>query len=132
MLYPITPKLPMREKKQRTEKTLWCSGYHYSTTLFNKARTQVLCRFKSCSQCVRDWRWWRSLTMVLAGNKAKCLSSVNHTIKTIHSSSKSTSKLKLILLMTPPWSRIIQCSFESQINFHWDLHHTHWKQALLI
>ena len=24
-------------KKQRTEKTLWCSGYHYSTTSFNKA-----------------------------------------------------------------------------------------------
>ena len=31
----------------------WCSGYRYCTTSFNKAWTQVLCRFKSCSQRVR-------------------------------------------------------------------------------
>ena len=35
-------------------------------------------------QCVGDSRWWGSLTMVPAGNKAKHLSSVNHTTKTIH------------------------------------------------
>ena len=46
-------------------------------------------------RCVGDSRWWGSLTMVLAGNKAKHLSSVNpwrynyismvnHTTKTIH------------------------------------------------
>ena len=60
----------------------WCSGYHYCTSL-NKAWTQVLRRFKFC--------WWRvgdsgcgwSLTMVLAGNKAKRLSSFNHTTKKI-------------------------------------------------
>ena len=41
---------------------------------------QFLRRFKSCSQCVRDSRWWGSLTIVAAGNIAKCLSSVNSTI----------------------------------------------------
>ena len=48
-----------------------CSVYHYCTTSFNKAWTQVLRRIKS-------------LTMVPAGNKAKRLSSVNYTIKIIH------------------------------------------------
>ena len=62
----------------------WCSGCHYCTTPFNQAWTQVLCRFKPCSRRVGDSRWWRSLTMVLAGNKAKRLSSVNHTTKTNH------------------------------------------------
>ena len=28
--------------------TIYCSGYHYCKTSFSKARTQVLCRFKSC------------------------------------------------------------------------------------
>ena len=30
---------------------------HYCTTSFNKARTQVLRRFKSCSRRVGDSRW---------------------------------------------------------------------------
>ena len=38
-------------------------------------------RFKPCSRRVGDSRWWGSLTMVPAGNKAKRLSSVNHTTK---------------------------------------------------
>ena len=54
------------------------------TTSFNLAWTQVLRGFKPCSRRVGDSRWWRSLTMVPAGNKAKRLSSVNHTTKTIH------------------------------------------------
>ena len=58
--------------------------YYYCPNLFNKAWTQVLHRFKSCSWCVGDSRWWRSLTMVLTGNKAKYLLSVNHTTKAIH------------------------------------------------
>ena len=62
----------------------WCSGYHYCTTSFNKDWTQVLHSFKSCSRSVGDSRWWRSLTMAPAGNKAKRLSSVNHTTKSIH------------------------------------------------
>ena len=33
---------------------LWCSGYHYYTTLFNKAWTQVLHHFKSFLQRVID------------------------------------------------------------------------------
>ena len=43
--------------------------------------------FKPCSRRVGDSWWWGSLTIVPAGNKAKRLSSVNHTTKTIHSSS---------------------------------------------
>ena len=62
----------------------WCSGYHYFTTLFKKAWTQVLHRFKPCSRRVGDSRWWGSLIMVVARIKAKRLSSVNHTTKTIH------------------------------------------------
>ena len=46
--------------------------------------TQVLRRFKFYSRRVGDLRWWRTLTMVPAGNKVKCLSSVNHATKTIH------------------------------------------------
>ena len=48
----------------------WCSGYDYCTISFNKAWTQVLHRFKSCSQYVEDSWWWGFLTMVPAGNKA--------------------------------------------------------------
>ena len=47
----------------------WCSGYHYGTTSFNKAWTDILCRLKSCSRHARDFRWWESLTVVPAGNK---------------------------------------------------------------
>ena len=43
---------------------LWCNGYHYCTTSFNQAWTQVLRRFKPCSRRVGDSRWWGSLTMV--------------------------------------------------------------------
>ena len=59
---------------------LWCSGYHYCTTSFNEAWTKVLHSFKSCSRLVRDSRWWRFLSMVPSGNKAKRLLPVNHTI----------------------------------------------------
>ena len=36
---------------------LWFSGYQYCTTSFNKAGTQVLRTFKSCSRRVGDLRW---------------------------------------------------------------------------
>ena len=48
---------------------LRCSSYHYCTTSFNKAWTQVLHRFKSCLLHVRDLWWWGSLTMVPARNE---------------------------------------------------------------
>ena len=48
----------------------WCSGYHCCSTSFSKAWTQVLRRFKSCSRSVGVSRWWGSLTVVPAGNKA--------------------------------------------------------------
>ena len=40
-------------------------------------------RFKSCSRCIGDSQWWRSLTMVPAGNIAKHLSPVNRNTETI-------------------------------------------------
>ena len=46
--------------------------------------TAQLLHCTSCSPSVGDSRWRGSLTMVPAGNKAKRLSSVNHTTKTIH------------------------------------------------
>ena len=52
----------------------WCSGYHHCTTSFNKAWTQLLRRFKTCSQCAGNLRWWESLAIVPAGNKVKRLS----------------------------------------------------------
>ena len=61
----------------------WCSDYHYCPTSFNKAWTQVLRRFKSCTRCVGDSRWWGSPTMVLALKKGKCFSSNNHTTNAI-------------------------------------------------
>ena len=42
---------------EKTPVVARCSGYHYCTTSFNKAWTQVLYMFKSCSQRVRDSRW---------------------------------------------------------------------------
>ena len=45
--------------------------------LFVSAHVQILLS-------VGDSWWWGSLTMVPAVNKAKCLSSVNHTTKTIY------------------------------------------------
>ena len=44
----------------------------------------LLRRFKSCSQRVRDLRWWEFLTVLPARNKAYRLSSVNHSAKSIH------------------------------------------------
>ena len=42
--------------------------------------------FKNRKGLDLDSRWWGSLTIVPAGNKAKCLSWVNHTAKAIHQS----------------------------------------------
>ena len=56
---------------ERNMKTVWpwFSGYHYCTTSFNKAWTQVMYRLKFCSLSVGDSRWWGSLTMIPGGNK---------------------------------------------------------------
>ena len=55
-----------------------------TTAQFQPSRNSGSAQVRTCSQHVRDSRWWGSLTMVPAGNKTKCLSSVNHTTKTIH------------------------------------------------
>ena len=51
---------------------------------FSKSWTQVLCWFKSCAWRVKDLQWWKSLTIVPVGNKAKRVLSVNNSEKTIH------------------------------------------------
>ena len=43
-----------------------------------------LCHAQLQFWCVRDLQWWGSLTVVPAGKKAKPISSVKHTAKTIH------------------------------------------------
>ena len=103
----------------------WCSGYHYCTTSFKKAWIQVLRRFKSCSRRVGDSRWWGSLTMVPAGNKAKRLSSVNHTTKIIHHHHHqlSTAIAWISVGVCIKWNKIdfvitLQCRQESSSKFH--------------
>ena len=88
-------------------KAPWCSGYHYCTTWFNKAWTQVQRKFKSCLWSVGDSRWWGSLAIVPAGNKAKRLSSVNHTTKNNSSSFRNVdlaghlTKFQAAVLLAP-------------------------------
>ena len=73
---------------------LWCCG----VVVVSTAWTQVLCRFKSCLQGAGDsWRWG-SVTMILAGSKAKCLPLVNHTTKTFH------HHHSVYTLLNPPFS----------------------------
>ena len=73
----------------------WCSGYHYCTTSFIKAWTEVLRRFKSCSQRVGNSRWRGSLTMVPAGNKAPPFVG-----QTYHKNSSSLSSSKNIYIFS--------------------------------
>ena len=76
----------------------WCSGYHYCTTSSIKAWTQVPHRFKFCSRRVGNLRWWGSLSMVPAGNKATRLSSVNNTTKTIYHQSRTLLSSEFTIL----------------------------------
>ena len=102
----------------------WCSGYHYCTASFNKAWTQILRRFKSCSRCVGDSRWWGSLTVVLAGNKTKRLSSVNHTPKTIdlhHQNSFPVIMIVSVLLSFLDFFISAYCAFYVVMWFKIDL-----------
>ena len=87
ILPTLYPHLPTHDGVQLTiypHVSPWCSAYHHCTTSFSLAWTQVLRRFKPCSQRVEDSQWWGSLTMVPARNKAKRFSSVNHITKSTH------------------------------------------------
>ena len=97
-----------------------CSGYHYWTTSFNEACTHVLRRFKPCSRHAGDLRWGGSLKMFPAGNKAKPLSSVNHTIKTIHQKLQCSSnyvsgtheepcEIDFVCKVSINWLKVIKC-----------------------
>ena len=65
--------------KRRGVVVMWRRGVVVITTAqLHLTKPQVLRRFKSCSRLAGDLRWWRSPTMISAGNKAKRFSSVNH------------------------------------------------------
>ena len=66
------------------EKNYLCFGVVVTATAKLHSTMLELCRFKSCSRHVGNLWWWRYLTLIRAGNKAKLLSSVNHTAKTIY------------------------------------------------
>ena len=102
-----------------------CSGYHYCTTSFNKAWTQILRRCKSCSRYVED-SWWRgSLTIVLAGNKVKNLLSVRHTPKTINHNRQiilwdntHITSMKIVLFLKSPTAPFVQLHPKFFYPFH--------------
>ena len=71
----------------------WHRGVVIVITSLKWAWIRVLLRFKPCSWRVGNSRWWGSLRMVAAGNKAKRLSSDNPTTKTIHHHHHSSSQL---------------------------------------
>ena len=76
----------------------WYSGYHYCTTSFIKAWTQVLRRFKSFLRRVGDSRWWGSLTVGPAGNKATpFVGQPYHKKNSSSSSSSSSSSLSSVV-----------------------------------
>ena len=62
----------------------WYSWYHYCATLFNKIWSLVQRRFNTCLRWVGDFRRWESLIKIPAENKAKRLSSIKHSAKSIH------------------------------------------------
>ena len=69
--------------------SVWVSAHAtkiISTSQLHSTKPELkLCAgFKSCSRRVGDSRWWGSLAMAPAGDKAKRLSSVNHTTKINH------------------------------------------------
>ena len=66
----IYASLSIVANQKRLKINMVSSGYQHCTTSFIKAWTQVLRRFKSCSRHAGDSRWWGSLTMVSAENKA--------------------------------------------------------------
>ena len=101
----------------------WCIGYDCCTISFNKAWTQVLRRFNSNMQHVRESWWWGSLVMVLVGNKAWCLSLVNHTTKTIHHHHSYYGYQKSIWHLRPYFSN----SCLEKIQFYSELHYLDWN-----
>ena len=72
---------------------LWCSGYHYYTT-----------------SGVSEIHHGKNLTVTLAGNKAKCLLSVNHTTKTNH------HHQHMLLLLASAAIPLLPCKYETNRN----------------
>ena len=86
---------------------------------------QVLRRLNSYSWLVGDSRWWESLTMVPAGNKAKYLSSVNHTTRIIHHHHHHHKQFSLVYLVPIPmfslFSWFLYCRPAPKVRRAWNL-----------
>ena len=90
--YPTVSHLSTRSwwsLNEYTSRLMWHRGVVDVTTAqlhqsLNSGSAQVQMLLAACRE---DLRWWGSLTIVLAGNKTKCLSSVNHTTITLFISS---------------------------------------------
>ena len=111
------------KSKQRWQ--LWCNSYHYCTTSFisPNIKFQTSSRFKSNLRRVRDSQWWECLTMIAAGNKAKRLSLVNHTTKTIH---QYTQKLLIGPELEHFYTKLglkpcAPCSWNSLKGYFWNI-----------
>ena len=74
------------DKSSNFDLLMWRLGVAVITTaqLHSTKPELRFCAGSNPARRVRDSRWWGSLTIVPAGNKAKRLSSVNHTTETIH------------------------------------------------
>ena len=91
----------------------WSSLLH---NFIQQSLNQVLCKFKTCSRCVGDSRWWQSLTMVPAENKAQSLSLVNHNTETIHHHHRHLAPNLFVLL------RKAECHcawIDDHLQYHW-------------
>ena len=74
----------------------WLSLLH---NFIHRSLNSGFAQVQVCLRRVGDLRWWGSLTMVLAGNKAKRLSSFNHTTRTIHNLCHHHQPLSIRLFM---------------------------------
>ena len=68
----------------------WRRGCYYYSSSYNKAWSQILRRFKSCSRVVGGLWWWESLNMVLLGKKTST-ACFGHPLRNSDSSSSSSS-----------------------------------------
>ena len=82
----------------------WCSGYRHCTASLNKAWTQVLCRFKSCSQRVGDTRWWGYVTIAFATHSNQNIFDSTHFQR-----NKEWYKATIILIMS--FKNVLQTFF---------------------
>ena len=84
----------------------WCN-YEFKLQFVDceQANTDlVLCTFKSCLRRFGDSRWWESLTMIPAGDKAKCQMSDRPYLENNSPKSSSSSMIKRCRLI---WENVL-------------------------